>query len=138
MLLEWLPWLLLMNRPGKKFKKPKKPSIITKSDDLYLSRKEQQKDRCSITSSFLVSNCCIKKQLANYDAVPAPTSLEIHQRVIGRLKKPYSINYKQSQQALIDLSSSAFKPINNKNFDQKIEGKQNLKHTDKIMLKKFT
>ncbi|KAI1723953.1 neurotransmitter-gated ion-channel ligand binding domain-containing protein [Ditylenchus destructor] len=31
--LEWLPWLLLMNRPGKQFKKPKKHSRTTRSGD---------------------------------------------------------------------------------------------------------
>ena len=25
--LEWLPWILLMNRPGKQFKKPKKGQL---------------------------------------------------------------------------------------------------------------
>ncbi|KAI1701016.1 neurotransmitter-gated ion-channel ligand binding domain-containing protein [Ditylenchus destructor] len=40
--LEWLPWLLLMNRPGKQFKKPKKQSVTNRSGD---SVSQQQKMR---------------------------------------------------------------------------------------------
>lgn len=95
--LEWLPYILLMNRPGKQFKKPKKQSTHTPSDDSYSSN--QQKNSNSSTNR----GDDPLKHLINYGQTTGPA---LYQRIVNGSNKLDPV-----QQPL--LYKSAFTPVQN-------------------------